>query len=96
MSSYVYEESERGLFTVGHYTPARKWISESDHEVREDAASRVHYLNGGSKCMSPDVEGVTLSPAYAEAVMRAVDAEARKEHASIELDAIELTGAGEG
>jgi hypothetical protein len=45
---YVYIESERNLFTVGFYNPAREWVSESDHESRAEAAHRVHYLNGGS------------------------------------------------
>jgi hypothetical protein len=25
-----------------------KWNPESDHETREEAAKRVHYLNGGT------------------------------------------------
>lgn len=48
---YVYIESEHNsngsLWTVGFYTPDGKWISESDWCSQEDAAKRVHYLNGG-------------------------------------------------
>lgn len=44
---YVYIPSEPGLFTVGHYSPDGKWVPESDHESKDAAASRVHYLNGG-------------------------------------------------
>ena len=64
---YVYIESEswrdgagtrHKLFTVGFYrvsgvTGQQKFESESDHGSREDAAARVHYLNGGcSECRS--------------------------------------------
>jgi hypothetical protein len=44
---YVYKQSEPGLWTVGYYEPSGKWVPESDHDNREEAAKRVHYLNGG-------------------------------------------------
>jgi len=48
---YVYILSEHNshgsLWTVGFYVPNGKWIPESDHESKEKAADRVHYLNGG-------------------------------------------------
>jgi hypothetical protein len=44
---YVYIRSEPQLYTVGFYDPTGKWHPESDHESREDAAKRVHWLNGG-------------------------------------------------
>lgn len=48
---YVYIESEHNswgsLWTVGYYTPDNKFHPESDHESKEAAAERVHYLNGG-------------------------------------------------
>ena len=47
--SYVYIESEHGLFTVGFYDPTGKWNAESDHSSREQAAERVHFLNGGER-----------------------------------------------
>lgn len=43
---YVYESFEPGLWTVGYYDPAGEFHPESDHEDREKAAARVHYLNG--------------------------------------------------
>jgi len=43
---YVYIQSEPGLWTVGFYTPDGKWVSESDHTSKADAAERVHYLSG--------------------------------------------------
>lgn len=46
---YVYLRSEPQLWTVGFYTPDGKWVSESDYECRDDAAERVHWLNGGGK-----------------------------------------------
>jgi len=44
---YVYILSEPGLWTVGFYDPSGKWHADSDHTSREEAAERVHYLNGG-------------------------------------------------
>lgn len=46
--SYVYINSEPGLWTVGFYQPSGKWEAESDHSSTEGAAARVHYLNGGT------------------------------------------------
>ena len=50
---YVYIESEHNawgsLYTVGFYNPSGKWIPESDHDNKEDAAKRVNYLNGCAK-----------------------------------------------
>lgn len=45
MTTYVYLQSEPGLYTVGFYDPSGKWHSESDHESTEEASKRVHYLN---------------------------------------------------
>ena len=45
--NYIYIESEKGLWTVGFYKPDGKFVPESDHDSREEAAARVHYLNGG-------------------------------------------------
>ena len=44
---YVYIKSEPNLWTVGFYDPSGQWHPDSDHETRESAANRVHYLNGG-------------------------------------------------
>lgn len=56
--SYVYIETEnwmdhdagvrRHLYTVGFYKPDGKFESDSDHDNKDSAAARVHYLNGGS------------------------------------------------
>ncbi len=48
MTTYwVYIESEPGLYTVGFYDPQGKWHPESDHDTRQEAAERCHWLNGG-------------------------------------------------
>lgn len=51
MNAYVYILSEHGnygdLWTVGFYKPDGTWVPESDHDRKEKAAARVHYLNGG-------------------------------------------------
>lgn len=41
-------EGSRWLYTVGYYAPDGDWVAESDHSAKENAASRVNYLNGGS------------------------------------------------
>ena len=44
---YVYLKSPvHTLWTVGFYDPNGKWVAESDHPTPEQAAERVHYLNG--------------------------------------------------
>jgi hypothetical protein len=50
-SSYIYIQTERNpaLFTVGFYRPDGRWEGDSDHSDREEAADRVHWLNGGEK-----------------------------------------------
>jgi hypothetical protein len=63
MSAYVYVRSEPQLLTVGHYDPAGKWHSDSDHDTREAAAARCAYLNGDR-----------ASPALAEALRAMVNA----------------------
>lgn len=43
---YVYIQSERRLWTVGHYAPNGKWEPESDHDDPQAAANRAARLNG--------------------------------------------------
>lgn len=45
---YLYIQSEPSLWTVGFYDPSGKWQSESDHDTKEQAAERVHWLNGSN------------------------------------------------
>jgi len=44
---YVYWRSEPGVWTVGYYSPDGKCHPESDHDSKDKAAARVHWLNGG-------------------------------------------------
>lgn len=45
--SYVYIESEKRLWTVGHYDGGH-FEPESDHDSPQDAGLRVAFLNGAS------------------------------------------------
>jgi hypothetical protein len=46
--SYVYKKTEPKLWTVGFYSPDGKFQPESDYSSSDEAAKRVHYLNGGT------------------------------------------------
>jgi len=46
---YVYIRTESQLWTVGFYDPKGRFIPESDHDNKEDAARRVAWLNGSPK-----------------------------------------------
>lgn len=46
--AYVYIRSEGQLWTVGFYDPDGRWVPESDHGSSDEAAARVHWLNGGA------------------------------------------------
>jgi len=50
---WVYIQSERELWTSGHYQPNGDWCPESDHSTKAQAAARVHYLNGGNPMPLP-------------------------------------------
>ena len=54
MNTWVYKETDGGLFTVGFYTPSGVWHADSDHQNKHDAAKRVHYLNGGNVQETPN------------------------------------------
>lgn len=42
------EDGNAYVYTVGFYDPEGDFHPESDHESRDSAAARVHYLNGGT------------------------------------------------
>lgn len=47
--SYVYQRvSGESFYTVGFFDPDGMWHTESDQDTREQAAERVHWLNGGN------------------------------------------------
>lgn len=47
MTTWVYVQTEPRLWTVGFYDPDGEWHTDEDFSSKEDAAARVHYLNGG-------------------------------------------------
>jgi hypothetical protein len=47
MTTWVYKRTEPGLWTVGFYAPDGTWHTDSDHGSPDEAAARVHFLNGG-------------------------------------------------
>ena len=36
-----------GMFVVGFFTPSKEWVEDTVHGSQDEAAARVHYLNGG-------------------------------------------------
>ena len=36
-----------GMFVVGFFTPDREWVQDQPFPTQEQAAARVHWLNGG-------------------------------------------------
>jgi hypothetical protein len=48
MSRYVYVRSESEIWTVGFYDPQGNWEPEQDCSSSQEAAERVHWLNGGN------------------------------------------------
>ena len=51
---YVYQRvvcETTPMWVVGFFRPDGAFISDSDHELREAAARRVHWLNGGNSTM---------------------------------------------
>jgi len=62
---YVYEEFEKGLFTVGYYQPNDDWCPEGDYATQEEAARRVRFLNGGGYHAAPEQPAfLTLEARY--------------------------------
>ncbi|MFW6116664.1 MAG: hypothetical protein ACOC6F_02960 [bacterium] len=52
---YLFIQSEQSLWTVGYYDEGGGWHPESDHDSPEEAAKRVHYLNGGAEEINMDL-----------------------------------------
>ena len=47
--SYVYQQTEPRLWTVGYYAPKGDWVAARDYDCEEDAAEAVRLLNGGMR-----------------------------------------------
>ena len=45
--AFVYLRAE-DVYVVGFYRPDNEFVRESTHDHADDAARRVHYLNGGN------------------------------------------------
>jgi hypothetical protein len=65
---YVYIYSN-GVYTVGFFKSNGEWVPESDHDTDEEAAERVHYLNGGSdddgdECIAESVRRIADAKRY--------------------------------
>jgi hypothetical protein len=50
---YLFPRASGDPYTVGHYAPDGTWHPDSDHTTSEEAAKRVHYLNGGTDLTAP-------------------------------------------
>jgi len=48
MTIWVYRRIEPQLWTAGYYSPTGEWFAESDWPTPQEAAQRVHWLNGGA------------------------------------------------
>ena len=59
---YVYEKTGKQVFVVGYYDPKGKFVTETVHMERHNAAERVHYLNGG---IDPDLFSKVSNDLYA-------------------------------
>jgi hypothetical protein len=46
--AFVYFHADNNRFVVGFYRPDNEFIRESTYDHADDAARRVHYLNGGN------------------------------------------------
>ena len=46
MATWVYQKTEQYLWTVGFYDPVGRWHTDGDFSSPQEAAERVHYLNG--------------------------------------------------
>jgi hypothetical protein len=56
---WVYVRSEPNLYTVGFYDPDGKWHTDYDYGSKDEAAERVHYLNGISSVKKPTSANVS-------------------------------------
>lgn len=59
---YIYKKTGKQVFTVGYYDPGGKFVTETVHTEKDDAAKRIHYLNGG---VNPELFGQVIGDLYA-------------------------------
>ena len=53
---YSYQKSEPGRWAAGFFHADGKWESESEWNTPEEAAERVHWLNGTQTTKTDDDE----------------------------------------
>jgi hypothetical protein len=59
---YIYKKTVKGVFAVGHYDPGGKFVTETVYHETQEAAERVHYLNGG---VDPELFGEVIKHLHA-------------------------------
>jgi hypothetical protein len=59
---YIYNKTGRQVFTVGYYDPGGKFVTETVCPEKDEAAKRVHYLNGG---VNPELFQEVIDHLYA-------------------------------
>jgi len=59
---YIYKNTGKDVYVVGHYAPDGLFITESVYPEKENAIERVHYLNG---VIDPDVFRNMVEDMYA-------------------------------
>jgi len=45
---WLYDRKD-GRFVVGYYDPQYQWVTIETYESQDEAATRVHFLNGGAE-----------------------------------------------
>lgn len=63
MYCYIRSKSEP-LWVVGFYKLNGVWEPESDHATKEEAAKRVHWLNGGNEDAAAERQAEALEGIY--------------------------------
>lgn len=58
---YAYQKTEPGQWSVGVFSATGEWQTESVWNTPEEAAERVHWLNGGQTPETDDDEAVSHS-----------------------------------
>lgn len=89
-TTWVFIKSEPQLWTVGFYDPNGKWQAESDHNEQEEAAKRVHFLNGGSMTLGKEQTMKEAQDKY-QLIVDALNKELKSEIKRIDFkDSVEL------
>lgn len=44
---WVYKQLDYEQWAVGYWSPEKEWFQDAIYSTKEEAAERVHWLNGG-------------------------------------------------